>query len=155
MRTLSDTKAAVALAAGLSLTGLLAGCAAATPEPEVAPETETAPQTDTSTPVETDGEATYADGTYEAPGSYQSPNGTESIEVTVTLAGDVITAVEVVGFGESPNSKRFQGEFAGGIGAAVVGKDIDSISVSKIAGSSLTSGGFNAAIATIKAEAAQ
>ena len=36
----------------------------------------------------------------------------------------------------------------------VVGKSIDEISVSRVAGSSLTSGGFNHAIETIKAEAA-
>ena len=36
----------------------------------------------------------------------------------------------------------------------VVGQDIDEISVSRVAGSSLTSGGFNRAIEEIKAEAA-
>jgi hypothetical protein len=36
----------------------------------------------------------------------------------------------------------------------VVGQDIDQISVSRVAGSSLTSGGFNQAIDTIKSEAA-
>jgi hypothetical protein len=44
--------------------------------------------------------------------------------------------------------------FIGGIADEVVGKDIDEISVSRVAGSSLTSGGFNDAIEQIKAEAA-
>ncbi len=95
----------------------------------------------------------YTDGTYEASGSYQSPNGTESIDVTLTLEGDVITAVEVVGNGESPDSKRYQGEFIDGIADEVVGVDIDDISVDRVGGSSLTSGGFNQAVADIKEQA--
>ena len=95
----------------------------------------------------------YEDGTYTESGSYQSPNGTETIDVTVTLADDIITDVEVVGHGESPDSKLHQGEFIDGIAAIVVGKDIDDISVSKVAGSSLTSGGFTKAIEAIKADA--
>ncbi|MET0447233.1 MAG: FMN-binding protein [Aeromicrobium sp.] len=95
----------------------------------------------------------YADGTYEASGSYQSPNGTESVDVTITLEGDVITDVEVVGHGESPDSKRYQGEFIDGIADEVVGVDIDDISVDRVGGSSLTSGGFNQAVADIKEQA--
>ncbi|WP_447589312.1 hypothetical protein [Microbacterium lacticum] len=41
----------------------------------------------------------------------------------------------------------------GGIAGEVVGKDIDDVSVSRVAGSSLTSGGFNDALETIKADA--
>ena len=51
-------------------------------------------------------------------------------------------------------SEQYQGEFIGGIADVVVGEDIDEISVSRVAGSSLTSGGFNEAIEAIKADAA-
>lgn len=145
MRSLTPSKPAFALLAGLALTGSLAGCAASTE-----------PAADETTPPSDSGDASarsYADGTYTESASYQSPNGTETIDVTITLAGDVITAVEVVGHGASPDSKHYQGEFIGGIDAMVVGKDIDSISVSKVAGSSLTSGGFNKAIEAIKDDA--
>jgi len=150
MRSLTTSKPAFALLAGLALTGALAGCTAS-PEPTAE---ETAPQTDESTTPSDTGSNAYADGTYTESASYQSPNGTETIDVTITLTDDVITDVEVVGHGESPDSKHYQGEFIGGIDAIVVGKDIDSISVSKVAGSSLTSGGFNKAVEAIKLDAA-
>jgi uncharacterized protein with FMN-binding domain len=162
MRTLTDSKTAVALVAGLTLVGALAGCSTAAesvtePDSGTGSEGSTDNGTDSGgTDSGTDtGAGSYADGTYSASGEYQSPNGTETLDVTITLQDDAITAVEVVGHGGSPNTVRFQGEFAGGIAAAVVGKRIDEISVSKIAGSSLASGGFNAAVEQIKADAAQ
>ena len=100
------------------------------------------------------GGGTYADGTYTAEGAYQTPESVEQISVTVTLENDVITAVEVVGDPQKSESEKSQAEFIGGISEVVVGRDIDEISVSRVAGSSLTSGGFNQAIETIKAEAA-
>lgn len=96
----------------------------------------------------------YADGTYSAEGSYATPDSVETVSVTVTLADDVITAVDVVGNPQKAESKQFQSKFIGGISEVVVGKDIDEISVSRVAGSSLTSGGFNQAIEEIKSEAA-
>lgn len=96
----------------------------------------------------------YADGTYTAEGSYATPESVETIEVTVTLADDVITDVEVTGDPQKSESEEYQGRFIGGIADVVVGQDIDEISVSRVAGSSLTSGGFNQAIEAIKAEAA-
>ncbi len=154
MRSLTDSKTTVAVLAGLTLVGALAGCSPTTTA-ETPTEDSTTGSTDETTETETDSTtATYTDGTYEATGEYQSPNGTESLDVTITLENDVITDVTVVGAGGSPNTERFQGEFAGGIAAIVVGKDIDEISVSKVAGSSLASGGFNAAVEQIKADAA-
>ena len=94
------------------------------------------------------------DGTYTAEGSYQAPSGTESVDVTITLKGDVISSVEVVGNATDPQAKQHQGEFIAGISDVVVGKDIDTIKVDKVGGSSLTSGGFNKAVEEIKADAA-
>jgi len=74
--------------------------------------------------------------------------------VTVTLENDIITAVDVTGDPQKRESEEYQGRFIGGIADVVVGQDIDQISVSRVAGSSLTSGGFNQAIDTIKSEAA-
>ncbi|QIG40184.1 hypothetical protein G5T42_12405 [Microbacterium sp. 4R-513] len=97
--------------------------------------------------------STYVDGTYTAEGSYATPESVEQISVTVTLQDDVVTDVEVSGNPTKRESKEYQSKFIGGIADAVVGQDIDSISVSRVAGSSLTSGGFNQAIEQIKAEA--
>jgi len=71
----------------------------------------------------------------------------------LTLEGDTVTAVTVTPTATDHQAAGFQQQFAEGIAAEVVGKDIDSLDVSRVAGSSLTSGGFNAAVDTIKAEA--
>ena len=102
----------------------------------------------------TDQTPSYTDGTYTADGSYVTPESVETISVTVTLESDVITAVEVTGDPQARESQEYQGKFIGGISDAVVGQDIDEISVSRVAGSSLTSGGFNKAIEDIKSQAA-
>ena len=96
----------------------------------------------------------YADGTYTADGTYNTPESVETISVTVTLEDDVITDVQVEGDPQKSETEQYQGQFIGGISEVVVGQDIDEIAVSRVAGSSLTSGGFNDAIESIKAEAA-
>ena len=149
MTTLTSKNAAVALAA-FALLGTVAGCSSAA---DTASGTDTGTTTETDTNSGTTTSGTYTDGTYDASASYQSPNGTESIDVEITLADNVITAVTVTGNGESPDSQRYQGEFENGIADVVVGKNIDEISDDKVAGSSLTSGGFNDAIEQIKSEA--
>lgn len=118
--------------AGVGIMGALAGC---------------------STDAATASSVQYKDGTYTEDGSYQSPAGPEKITVKLTLAANKITAVTVTPQATSGNPKAFQDQFASGIADVVVGKDINSISVSRVAGSSLTSGGFNAAVTAIKADA--
>jgi uncharacterized protein with FMN-binding domain len=127
----------------------LAGCSG-TAEAE----TGTAPSASAPQGADSSSGSAYADGTYTAEGSYRTPETTETIEVTLTLEGDVVTAVEVTGDPQAPQSVQYQGRFIGGISDEVVGKDIDEISVSRVAGSSLTSGGFTQALEAIKAEAA-
>jgi len=151
-----------AAAVGVAGAFALAGCAASDTAAETETETTTAPEpgaTTTPDSSETESSAapasdsTYVDGTYSAEGSYATPESVETISVTVTLEDDIVTAVEVVGNPQKSESERYQGEFIGGIADVVVGQDIDTLAVSRVAGSSLTSGGFNEAIATIKSEA--
>jgi len=157
-------KLALATLTGVSISVALAGCAtdsgASPADAEtVAPSSSAA--TAPSTPSADSGAtadagsagSTYTDGDYEATGNYISPNGKEEIDVSVTLAGDVITAVTVTPEATNPTAIQYQTQFADGIAALVVGKDIDEIDVSRVAGSSLTSGGFNEAIEAIKADA--
>lgn len=141
--TTTPTKLPVTLLVGLGLVGALAGCSAPA-----------GGSSDTGGSSGTGGSGSYADGDFTASGDYQAPSGTESVEVSVTLQGNVITAVTVVGDATDAQAKGYQGQFASGIGAIVVGKNIDDIQVDKVGGSSLTSGGFNAAIDAIKADAA-
>lgn len=100
------------------------------------------------------GGADYADGTYTAEGSYQTPETVESISVTLTIADGVVTDVEVTGDPQAPETEQYQGQFIDGIAGEVVGKRLDELDVSRVAGSSLTSGGFNQAVEAIKEEAA-
>jgi uncharacterized protein with FMN-binding domain len=148
--------------AGLSLVGAVAGCAptAQSPSTQSTPAAENGGQASTSSPSSsvapgsTSGStSTYKDGTYSADGTYTSPNGQETVGVEITLAGDKVSAVNITTHPSNPNTKKFQGEFASGISAQIVGKDIDELNVSKVAGSSLTSGGFNEAVEQIKSQA--
>jgi uncharacterized protein with FMN-binding domain len=93
----------------------------------------------------------YADGTYSATGQYGSLPS--SIDVSVTLVDDVITAVTVTPRATDPTSLDYQTRFAQAIPALVVGRSIDDVNLSKVAGSSGTPDGFNAAIQRIKAQA--
>jgi uncharacterized protein with FMN-binding domain len=136
--------------AGLSLAGTAAGCAPA--QTPAAQRATPAPATSAqgATPAAA---AAYKDGTYSADGNYVSPNGTETVGVELTLAGGAVSDVKITPHPSNPNTKKFQGEFAGGIKSQIVGKKLDEINVSKVAGSSLTSGGFNAAVTKIKSQA--
>ncbi|MCS5717873.1 hypothetical protein N1027_06965 [Herbiconiux sp. CPCC 205763] len=157
-------KFALATMTGVSLSVALAGCATDSGAPAadaqtVPPSTSSAPTAPAATPSATSDAGSssgskYADGDYEATGNYVSPNGKEEIDVSVTLSGDVITAVTVTPEATNPTAIQYQTQFADGIAKVVVGKDIDEIDVSRVAGSSLTSGGFNEAIEAIKADAA-
>ncbi len=96
---------------------------------------------------------TYKDGTYKATGTYQSPGGTEHIDVTVTLKGDAVSDSSVVAGSQNPTGQEYEGQFISAYKSFVTGKDIDTISLSKVSGSSLTSGGFNNALSQIKSQA--
>lgn len=93
------------------------------------------------------------DGSYRASGGYQSPNGPETIEVSITISNGVIESVEVIPQATNATSKRYQGDFAGGLAAEVVGKSLEEADVTRVAGSSLTSGGFAEALQTIRQDA--
>lgn len=95
----------------------------------------------------------YADGDYEAEGSYGNPSGVSEVKVELALAGGKITDITVTPEADNGTSRMHQQDFAGGIADVVVGKSIDELNVTKVAGSSLTSEGFNQAIDAIKDEA--
>ncbi|WP_024817299.1 FMN-binding protein [Arthrobacter sp. 31Y] len=148
--------------AGLSIIGTAAACAPTTEAPTTqTPATQDGGQAATGTPtsaasstaIASTGGSTYKDGTYSSDGTYTSPNGQETVGVELTLAADKVSAVNITVHPSNPNTKKFQGEFASGIAAQIVGKDIDDLNVSKVAGSSLTSGGFNEAVEQIKSKA--
>lgn len=115
--------------------------------PPVAPSSATIPTSPKEQP------SAYKDGTYTAAGAYASPGGPESIDVTLTLKGGIVTSASVVGHATLGKSKGYQDLFAQGFTELVVGKSIDSVSLSVVNGSSLTGRGFNDAVAKMKAQA--
>ena len=140
----------------LGIAGLfvLAGCSG-TADAETPTDNASTPSTGSSSESSGgDATGTYTDGTYTAEGSYQTPETVEKISVTLTLADGIVTDVEVTGDPQAPESKQYQGQFIEGIADEVDGKAIDDLNVSRVAGSSLTSGGFNQAVAAIKEQAA-
>jgi len=122
-------------------------------------ETETTQTTETTTPVsntDTDSDAvasSYKDGTYSATGSYSSPGGRESIKLTVTIKDGIITSTSLDEKASNGEAKEYQDDFDSGYKTLVVGKNIDEVSLSRVAGSSLTSNGFNDALDEIKSDA--
>jgi len=146
----------------LSVVPLLASCATADMDPAPTSQ-ESAIQSEETSPSMDSGydmggdtmmsTTSWKDGTYQSRGGYQSPNGPETVEVTITVANNVIQEVVVTPGAQNSTSQRYQGQFAEGISAETVGKPLDALSVSRISGSSLTSGGFNQALEAIKADA--
>jgi hypothetical protein len=122
--------------------------------------TNPAAQVMTATPTTTSSGATdttqasaYKDGTYHVVGNYTSPGGPETLDVTLILKGGVVTDSTVVADATRPESKEYQGMFVANYKSQVIGKSIDSISLTKVSGSSLAPKGFNDAVSKIKAEA--
>jgi len=142
-------KIALTTFAALTVAGSLAACAS----PAATNDNSSGLDTESGNISGNSSDTPYADGTYDATGTYQSPNGTESLDVTLTIADDIVTDVKVVGHADNPDSERYQGEFIDGIADIVEGKDIDELTVDRVAGSSLSSTGFKAALETIKADA--
>jgi hypothetical protein len=97
---------------------------------------------------------TYKDGTYSATGKYISPGGDESIDVTLAVASGKVTSANATTHAATSTSSQYQSEFTGSFKDLVVGKSIDEIKLSRVAGSSLTSNGFNDALEQIKDKAA-
>lgn len=138
---MSKTATALALA-GSSLAALaLAGCA---------------PSASATPPAPThsvDPSATFRDGTYTATGDYVSPGGPSAVAVKLTLKDNMVTAITVTPKAENPTAVSYETRFSSGVSGLVVGKRISELNVTKVSGSSLTSMGFDRAIAAIEARA--
>lgn len=146
-----------ALRSGTTFVGIagalvLAGCSGTADAQSTADENTSSSSSDSTGTTSTAGE--YTDGTYTAEGSYQTPETVETISVTLTLADGVVTDVEVTGDPQARETEQYQGQFIAGIADEVVGVNIDDLNVDRVAGSSLTSGGFNEAVESIKEQAA-
>lgn len=97
----------------------------------------------------------YTDGTYSTDVLYRVPSGDmEPMTVSLTLQGDIVTAAEFDFEGVVGTSRLNQAKFLKAYETEVIGKDIDTLNLSRVGGASLTTNGFNDALEKIKAEAA-
>lgn len=97
--------------------------------------------------------STFKNGDYTATGTYSSPGGNESLTVALTVKDDVVTDSTVTSGATDPEAKEYQSDFISAYKTQVVGKKLADITVSRVAGSSLTSQGFNTALQKIEAAA--
>lgn len=127
---------------------IIAANAATESSPTPTPTASTAP----SVPVAaTPATATsYKNGTYSAGGTYSSPGGLQSIGVRLTIQSDTVVGATVTDQATDRDSEEYQLMFIGGYKKYVVGKSVNSIHLSYVSGSSLTSQGFNNALEQIK-----
>jgi len=133
------SRSAAAAALGLAALGLLTGCSFA----------ESATAAPTAAPA-----GPAKDGTYRATGDYDTPGGPESVTVTLTVKAGTVRAVHVTGSGTTPNAQHYEAAFESGISGVVVGRKLAGLTVGAVSGSSLTGIGFDAALDTIRREAA-
>jgi uncharacterized protein with FMN-binding domain len=106
-----------------------------------------------TTPASAGSDATFKDGTYTATGHYTSPGGDSAVAVKLTLKGGTVTAVTVTPKAENPTAQSYESNFASGVGGEVIGKKLTELNVTTVSGSSLTSQGFDKAVADIEARA--
>lgn len=95
----------------------------------------------------------FKDGSYEAEGNYTYPGGSESITVQITLKDGVVTETSTDAPSDNLASEFYQKQFIKTYESKVVGKKITDIMLDRVAGSSLTTQGFNTALEAIKAQA--
>jgi hypothetical protein len=121
-----------------------------TPTPTPSPSPTPSP-TPTPPPTPT---YTYKDGNYSAIGTFTAPGVTNHLNVSVTIAKDVITSSSVtVPSGTDPTSTNYDNNFIANYKPYVTGKSLATLTLSKIASASLTPNGFNNALAQIRTAA--
>jgi hypothetical protein len=94
----------------------------------------------------------YRNGTYSSQISFRTPEGTYSMDVTMTMNNDVITSTDIVFDSKAARdgyTKRFNTSYQ----TYVIGKDLDTLNLSRVAGASLTTDAFKKAITEIKTQA--
>ena len=95
----------------------------------------------------------YRDGVYDATGHYETPGGSETLGVTLTVQDGTVSGARVHVEASSPTARQFQDQFASRYAAQVVARKLSEVSVSRVAGASLTSVGFDRAVAAIRSHA--
>ena len=100
-----------------------------------------------------DTNAARKDGTYTSEVTYRTPTFSKyQLDVSLSIKNNIVTEATVAysqGAEKDPNAQRFEGAYR----AEVIGKDINSLNLSRVGGASLTTGAFNEALTKIKTDA--
>lgn len=167
MSTFARSRTALLAFTGISFVGILAGCSSTSgsttgssgssgssdsSSSSAATDAGSSPSASSSSSAASS-TGTYKNGTYTEQGTYSSPGGQEVISVKLTIASDAVSDVTVKTVKADPTATQYESQFIGGIKAAIVGKKIDDLHVTQVAGSSLTSQGFDNALTKIKSDA--
>ncbi len=74
----------------------------------------------------------------------------ESVTINITLENEIIKDITFSGQSDNTTSKGYQDIFSSNYKNLVVGKKVSDLYISRVSGSSLTPGGFNAALEQVK-----
>jgi uncharacterized protein with FMN-binding domain len=125
-----------------------------TSTPDSANDTSTSNTSSTATDTTTSASSSaYRDGTYTATSDYYVPHGSEEISVKLTIANGIITDSTVTNSEGDRDSAEYQEDFVASYKSYIVGKSISGLSLSRVAGASDTTQGFNDALSQIADQA--
>jgi hypothetical protein len=143
----------VALGVGFTLLQSDKTVTTETPTPITETVTETQAPAETVDATETAAENDYKNGTHATQVTYMTPMRAEYLlDISLTLKNDIVTDADVVyskGAEVDPNAQKFEAAYK----SEVIGKDIDSLNLSRVGGASLTTTAFNEALVSIKSNA--
>jgi hypothetical protein len=116
------------------------------PQPPVVAPTPTTPTTPATM---------YSNGIHTVTTSYVAPgNANHTVTVALTLDNDVVKDATITYGGDKvETSSNYQRKFSDNYKKIVIGKPIDTLSLSRVGGASLTTKAFNEAVVAIKTEA--
>ena len=106
-----------------------------------------------STPMMSHSMGNYKDGNYAGKGSYYTPGGRGSIALNITIKADIITDASIEMGAAGGVSIQYQDAFNAAYKDSVVSKNVNDVSLSRVAGASLTTDGFNVVLDQIKSDA--
>ena len=101
--------------------------------------------------------SSYKDGSYSATTKYQVPeeSNLNSITIKLNLESGAIKSLSLETSYEAQESAKYDRNFKNSINSKVVGKKLDSASLSRVGGASLTTEAFNEALTKIMQQAKQ
>ncbi|MCX6731120.1 MAG: hypothetical protein NTZ55_04690 [Candidatus Roizmanbacteria bacterium] len=83
---------------------------------------------------------------------YEPEGRSESINVSLTLNNTIVTEVTAIHSMNDGKSRRYQMDFEAAIQSLVVGKDIKTLNLSRVAGASFTTDAFMQAVKKIQSK---